>query len=161
MIRVVTAGALHAREMADILNAIIKKGGTTAYTRELTASDLKARMAANPERSVWHIAETTEGEVVGFQWITSADYLPDEAAEIATFVKLGKVGLGIGSALFKKTKTAARQMGYRWINANIRADNESGLTYYRSRGFEQYATQPNIRLDSGQIVDKTLNRYDL
>lgn len=161
MIRVVPAGTLHAREMADLLNAIIKLGGTTALTAEVTSDDLKTKMATDTNHSAWHVAETMEGEVLGFQYIVPNQNLPKGAVDIATFVKAGKNGLGIGSALFEQTKSAARRLGYLWINANIRSDNESGLAYYRSRGFEPYATQPNVRLASGLIVEKTLKRYDL
>jgi len=99
--------------------------------------------------------------VVGFQWIEPQGYLPVEAAEIASFVMLGKSGLGIGSALFEATKTVARQLGYRWINANIRADNEGGLIYYQSRGFRDYDLWESYKLESGEVVDKRLKRYDL
>ncbi|MEO0945592.1 MAG: GNAT family N-acetyltransferase [Pseudomonadota bacterium] len=159
--RVLPAGSLHAREMADLLNAIIRLGGTTALTTEVTSADLKAQMAADPGQSAWHVSEDMQGHVLGFQYIVPDPSLPEGAVDIATFVKPGKNGMGIGSALFEKTKSAARSMGYTWINANIRSDNESGLTYYRSRGFEPYATLPNVRLASGLVVEKTLKRYDL
>ncbi|WP_338019733.1 GNAT family N-acetyltransferase [Sulfitobacter sp. PR48] len=87
--------------------------------------------------------------------------MPPEAANIATFVQIGQTGLGIGSALFEATRTAARAMGYLWINANIRADNEGGLIYYQSRGFQDYGVIEGYRMADGQIVDKRLKRYDL
>jgi ribosomal protein S18 acetylase RimI-like enzyme len=87
--------------------------------------------------------------------------LPPEAAEIATFVQVGQTGLGIGSKLFTATAAAAKSIGYKWINANIRADNEGGLMYYQSRGFVDYRKIEGYRLDSGDVVDKILKRYDL
>ena len=159
--RVLAAGTLHAREMAELLNAIIRRGGTTALTTEVTSADLKDQMAAEAEKSAWHVAEDLQGQVLGFQFIAPNPSLPEGAVDIATFVKSEQNGMGIGSALFEKTKSAARKLGYTWINANIRSDNESGLAYYRSRGFEPYATQPNVRLANGQLVEKTLKRYDL
>jgi L-amino acid N-acyltransferase YncA len=153
---------LDAREMAAILSEIIAIGGTTALTDAVDRDYILGRMRAAPEASAWHVAETEAGEIVGFQWIApGADYLPPEAAEIATFAKPGRQGLGIGSILFEATKSAARVLGYRWINANIRADNESGLTYYQSRGFENYGRIERYRMADGQIVDKILKRYDL
>lgn len=154
------AVAFDARQMADLLNEIIRVGGTTAITRELTAEDMKDRMARSI-RSAWHVAETPDGDIVGFQWIDQIDSLPPEAASIATFARVGRTGLGIGSALFRATEQAARDLGYIWINADIRADNEGGLIYYQSRGFEDYARKTGIRLDDGTVVDKVLKRYDL
>ena len=162
MIRVRPAMALDAGSMARLLNAIIKEGGTTALTRPVTAQDINDRMSAAPDRSAWHVAVNDAEEVVGFQWIApGAEYLPPEAAEIATFVQIGQTGLGIGSKLFDSTRKAARDMGYVWINANIRADNEGGLIYYQSRGFADYGVIEGYRLESGQRVDKVLKRYDL
>ncbi|MBT8411372.1 MAG: GNAT family N-acetyltransferase, partial [Octadecabacter sp.] len=73
----------------------------------------------------------------------------------------GRSGTGIGSALFEATKVAARQLGYVWINATIRADNEGGLAYYQSRGFRDWTRVERHRLANGQIVDRICKRYDL
>lgn len=162
MITVRKAHPLDAREMTAILNDIIKIGGTTAYTDPVAEAYLRDRLSDAPDTSAWHVAETEMGEIVGFQWIArGADYLPPEAAEIATFAKPGQQGLGIGSRLFEATRKAAVALGYAWINANIRADNESGLTYYQSRGFEDYGRIEGLRLADGVVVDKILKRFDL
>jgi ribosomal protein S18 acetylase RimI-like enzyme len=87
--------------------------------------------------------------------------LPPEACDIASFVKLGQTGLGIGTLLFDASRQAAKDLGYDWINATIRADNSGGLAYYQSRGFETYARHGNQQLANGTIVDKVSKRYDL
>ncbi|MEJ6390195.1 GNAT family N-acetyltransferase [Gymnodinialimonas ulvae] len=148
--------------MTAILNDIIAIGGTTAYTDAVSEGYIRDRISDAPETSAWHVAETEAGEIVGFQWVArGADYLPMDAAEIATFAKAGQQGLGIGSKLFEATRHAAKALGYRWINANIRADNASGLTYYQSRGFEDYGKIEGLRLADGTVVDKILKRFDL
>lgn len=155
------AGPLDARPLAELLNEVIAAGGTTAMTRPVDAEDLRDWITRCPDRAAWHLAEDDSGEVMGFQWIEPAEYLPEDAAEIATFARRGRTGLGIGSALFRETEKTARALGYRWINANIRSDNMGGLAYYQSRGFEDYGTKPGVRLDDGRTVDKVLKRYDL
>ncbi|SNS09364.1 GNAT family N-acetyltransferase [Antarctobacter heliothermus] len=160
-ISVRTAGPLDCRPMAALLNEIIAEGGTTAIIRPVAPEDLRDWMARARDRAAWHLAEDEAGTVMGFQWIEPADYLPDEAAEIATFARQGRSGLGIGSSLFRATEQAARALGYRWINANIRADNTGGLAYYQSRGFEEYGRKTGVPLGNGQLVDKVLKRYDL
>lgn len=159
MIHVSRAGRLHTGQMADILNEIIVAGGTTAYTEEITADMLIAKMRA--ARSAWHIAEDNAGEVVGFQWIAPYEGGDPEIADIATFARIGRTGLGIGSALFRRTTEAAKQLGYLWINATIRADNGGGLAYYQSRGFEDVGRTERVVLDNGLVVDKIHKRYDL
>lgn len=161
MIHVRKAMGLDAGSMARLLNAIIDEGGTTAMTRQVTAQDIQEWMGFRPDRTAWHVALDQMESVQGFQWIEPREYLPSEACDIATFVKIGKTGLGIGSALFDATRQAANQLGYEWINANIRADNEGGLIYYQSRGFRDYDRIENYQLENGQTVDKILKRFDL
>ena len=152
---------LDTADMARLLNEIIATGGTTALTRPVTAQDMAERMAANPGTSAWHVAVNAAEQVVGFQWIAPHTDLPPSACDIATFVQQGQTGLGIGSALFAATRKAAKALGYVWINANIRADNEGGLIYYQSRGFQDYGLIEGFELATGQIVDKTQKRFDL
>jgi L-amino acid N-acyltransferase YncA len=161
MITVRKAIGLDASSMARLLNDIIDEGGTTAMTRQITGKDIQDWMSHDPLRSAWHVALDSAEEVQGFQWIEPRAGLPNEACDIATFVKIGKTGLGIGSALFDATQQAAAALGYEWINANIRADNEGGLIYYQSRGFRDYGRIESHALESGQLVDKVLKRYDI
>lgn len=161
MITVRRAGDLDAREMAELLNAIICKGGTTAFTLEIARDDILGWFHQASDRSVWHVAKDEGGAILGFQSIEPNPALPPEACDIATFVRMGQTGLGIGSRLFEASCAAARRLGYAWINATIRADNAGGLAYYQSRGFETYARHPDQRLSNGLIVDKISKRFDL
>jgi len=160
MIHIRRAGPLDPRAMAELLNEIIALGGTTAITSPVTAAGLAHHMETVP-RNAWHVAEADDGTLLGFQWVEQIDSLPPEAASIATFARVGRTGLGIGSALFEATKETAKDLGYRWISADIRADNTGGLAYYQSRGFEEYGRKTGVRLDDGSTVDKVLKRFDL
>lgn len=161
MIRVRPAIGLDAGPMAALLNRLIEAGGTTALTRPVTADDLSDRMRAAPQASAWHVALDAVETVVGFQYIVPNPKLPPGAVDIVTFVRSGQTGLGIGSALFDATRAAAAAMGYLWINATIRTDNEGGLIYYQSRGFRDWAFEDRVRLDNGLVVDKVSKRFDL
>lgn len=154
-----SAHDLDASEIAALLNEIIAIGGTTAITGEVSREDILGWMSR--PGGAWHVAETERGEILGFQYIAPGSTLPSEAAEIATFAKPGKQGLGIGSKLFEATRVVATQLGYSWINANIRADNTSGLAYYQSRGFEDYGRIEGYAMANGIRVDKILKRLDL
>lgn len=161
MINVRPAIPLDTPSMAKLLNEIITIGGTTALTRPVTGDDLVEWMDFAPDRAAWHVALDGDEKVVGFQWIEPSDQLPPKAAEIATFVQVGQTGLGIGSALFSATAKAAKSLGYVWIRANIRADNEGGLTYYQSRGFRDYGVIEDYEMADGTRVNKRLKRYDI
>lgn len=153
------AGALDCRGMADLLNEVIQIGGTTAYVTPFSTKDMKEKI--EEPNSIWHVAETDDGEIVGFQWFVRHPDVGEDGVSIATFAKVGATGLGIGSKLFDVTRKAAIELGYRYLHAVIRADNESGLTYYQSRGFEDFQRIPNQKLDDGTVVDKIWKRYDL
>ena len=153
------AGAMDARPMTELLNEIIVIGGTTAYIRPRNPAELQARMAE--PGAIWHLAEDDAGTLLGFQWIAPHPTYGPDVANIATFARAGRTGLGIGSALFEATKQAARAAGFAWINAEIRADNTGGLIYYQSRGFEDHGRIRNYVMEDGSTVDKILKRHDL
>jgi len=161
MIRVRRAMGLDTPSMARLLNEIIGIGGTTAMVRPVTATDIAEWMTFAPDKSAWHVALDSSEQVVGFQWIEPSEKLPPQAAEIATFVQVGQTGLGIGSALFSATAKAGKALGFVWIRANIRADNDGGLTYYQSRGFRDYDVIEDYPLADGTRVTKRLKRYDI
>lgn len=146
-----------AAAMAALLNEIIAIGGTTALTRPVTGDDLRNWMAE--PGAAWHLAEDDAGAVLGFQWVHPHPDLPPDMADIATFVDHRRHGLGIGTRLFDATCKAARAAGFTAINATIRADNQSGLTYYRARGFETWGHQTGVTLDNGLIVNRLMTRF--
>ncbi|MEL7252718.1 MAG: GNAT family N-acetyltransferase [Pseudomonadota bacterium] len=154
MIHVRRAGALDTGAMADLLNAIIAKGGTTAMTKPVTRGDLLAWMKFHAGRNAWFVAEDADGTLLGFQWVEPKEGLPPEACDIATFTRIGHTRLGTGTALFDATRQAAKDLGYAWINATIRAENEGGLAYYQSRSFETYRKP-------GTDPDRITKRYNL
>ena len=161
-VQVRRGGLLDLGPAADLLNEIIAIGGTTALVQPITRHELGDWFHADPARSAWHVAIAEDGTLMGFQWIGPyPDELPPEACDITSFVRPGQTGLGIGSKLFDATRQAALDLGYDWINANIRADNEGGLIYYQSRGFRVYGHLENVRLTDGTNVNKVLKRYDL
>lgn len=155
------AGSADARQMAELLNEIIAIGGTTAITTALTKDGIAAWMASHTGKNSWVVAEDDSGKIMGFQLLEPHPDLPDNAADVATFVRAGSAQLGIGSKLFDGTRKAANRLGYTWINATIRADNTGGLAYYGSRGFETYQADENVPLSNGLSVGKVHKRYNL
>ncbi|MCO6384163.1 GNAT family N-acetyltransferase [Oceanicola sp. 502str15] len=160
MIHIRPATPADARAITELLQEIVDAGGTTAITGQVKREDIAAQIRATP-RAAWHVAEDETGELLGFQWIDPMIEEPETCAEIATFARKGRTGLGIGSALFKATQEAARRLDYTWIRANIRADNAGGLAYYQSRGFEDYGRIEGYVMGDGTVVDKVLKRFDL
>jgi GNAT superfamily N-acetyltransferase len=144
--------------MANLLNKIIAIGGTTAMTKPVTPDDLLEK--SRKPRSRWTVA-ILDGRLIGFQWIAPNDDLPEGAADIASFVDPEIQGQGTGAKLIEATKDAARNLGYAWINATIRADNVPGLGYYSKQGFSDWNKQTGTVLDDGTQVDRIMKRLDL
>ena len=156
-----------AEELAELLNEIIRIGGTTAYQSVMDKGDIIRDFV----RSKWllscFVAEM-EGKVVGFQHLDAAD--PEYSGPfklgagwsvIASFVRVDHHGQGIGRRLFQKTKTAAKQAGSFAIDATIRADNTLGLAFYQNLGFRTYVTIEDVPLSDGTRVDRARKKYDL
>lgn len=160
-IKVRAASLADARQMSELLNEIIEAGGTTALTDPVSPIEIADWIKSDPKQSSWKVAEDDGGKIMGFQFFTPHPDLPSEAADMATFVRVGAVQLGIGSALFSETAKAAVRLGLVWLNANIRADNSGGLTYYQSRGFRTYRMDENVPLADGKLVERVYKRFDL
>lgn len=156
-----SASAADIAQMTELLNEIIEIGGTTAYLTAVSQSDLAQRVASAPSNACWNVAVDETGRVVGFQWAEPHDQLPADAASIATFVRVGVVGGGIGTKLFEATTTQMRACGMVWINASIRSDNDGGLRYYTKMGFKDWEIDPSARLSDGTITGKHHKRFDL
>lgn len=149
-----------AAQMSAILNEIIGIGGTTAYLTPVSECKMLGWMAKDGTVSSWQVAEK-DGSVIGYQSAEPHPKLPPEAVTVASYVKIGTTGLGVGGKLFTATQAACRALGYRWINATIRADNTSGLTYYGKMGFIDWHIDADGALSDGTVTGKISKRFDL
>jgi len=147
-------------QMTELLNEIIEIGGTTAYLTPQTEADIARWVSRGGDKASWHVADE-DGAVLGFQWAEPHDQLPAVAASVATFVRVGTVGKGLGTRLFAATTAKARALGFVWLNASIRSDNVSGLTYYAKMGFKDWKIDPDAALSDGRITGKTHKRFNL
>jgi L-amino acid N-acyltransferase YncA len=153
-----------APAMAELINAIIAIGGTTAYEDPFDAASMDAAYISLSELVSCFVAEA-DGELLGFQGLMWSfdpdDPLPDGWATIGTFARVGLTQRGVGSALFAETLKAAREAGVSVIDATIRADNTGGLAFYSRRGFADYDRLPGIPLKDGTPVDRVRKQFDL
>jgi L-amino acid N-acyltransferase YncA len=152
------AHATDAAACVEILNAIIRTGGTTAIETPLTADEITDWFLESDTVICCHVAEYN-GVVAGFQSVGCGSDLPDDWGDMASFAAEGMTGKGIGSALFAATRLAARTAGLSGLNATIRADNDSGLRYYNRMGFKDYDLIPAVPLANGRRVDRICKKY--
>lgn len=148
-------------QMRRLLNEIIEVGGTTALEEPLSETDFRDYFLEGETLLACHVALDDEGKVAGFQSLGRHPKLAEDWADIATFARLAPKVRGVGTALFKKTCTFAREHQIKSINATIRADNTGGLTYYGKIGFETYKTDKSVPLSTGQKVDRVSKVFHL
>ncbi|OSZ67171.1 GNAT family N-acetyltransferase [Sphingomonas sp. IBVSS1] len=149
-----------AAELAALLNAIIARGGTTAFETPFAPEQLDAAYLTGPSVHCCFVAEA-DGQIAGFQTLGTQDFLPASIGDIATFSRVGGTQRGVGSALFAATVDRARALGLVAINATIRADNVGGLAYYSRMGFVDHEVVPAVPLNDGTPVDRIRKRFAL
>lgn len=149
-----------AEELRSLLNEIIRAGGTTAIEIPLSSAEFADWFIDGEFALACHVAEH-DRLLVGFQSLSLYGDPPAGFADIATFARMHPKIAGVGSALFPATRAAAEELGFEFINATIRADNVSGLSYYTTMGFEDYDRLIDVPLLDGTPVDRIKKRFKL
>lgn len=116
--------------------------------RRSDPDQIKLSYIEHPDKILCCVAEGRHGEILGFQSLIIASHdnpynVSTGWGIIGTYVKLGAGRRGIGSALFSATLQAARDAGIANIDATIGSENQLGLAYYASMGFETYRKLPD------------------
>ena len=150
-----------AAELAELLNAIIAAGGTTALEEPFSPGVLDACYLTGPEVLCCFVAEDDDGALLSFQTLGRYPDLPDDVGDIGTFARIGVTGRGVGHALFAATQAWASKRGLAALNATIRADNAGGLAFYTKLGFTDLDVITDMPLDSGTLVDRVRKRFVL
>jgi len=153
-----------ADALLEVINPIIRAGGTTAHQTPFDSARLLRHYIAPPGLISCTLAEV-DGVPIGFQCLiwpdAEGDPFPDGWAIIASFVAVAAAGKGVGRALFEATKAAAAEANVDTIDATIRADNTVGLGYYTKLGFRDYDVLGNVPLRDGTRVNRIRKRFDL
>lgn len=151
-----------ASELADLLNQVIARGGTTALEEPFTPEALVEAYLTGPNVICCFVAvDLASGRLEGFQTLGRYPNLPADVGDIGAFARVDGGQRGVGSALFAATRAEARRQGLAAINATIRADNTGGLAFYSRMGFVDHAVRAAIPLKGGSPVDRVSKRYPL
>ena len=145
-----------AATCTDIVNFIIRQGGTTAYEEEYSVEDFDAHY--REEAEVCLVAETG-GKVVGFQGMFDVG---DGVISIGSFADQANPKRGVGRALIEGSIAEAKKRGFKSIIAKITSDNMLGLAYYSRMGFINDHIIPNDHTrNDGTRVDRIVKRLTL
>ncbi|MFF3362378.1 GNAT family N-acetyltransferase [Streptomyces misionensis] len=137
---------------------------STALWTEIpqSAAEGATWLAAHLERGSAFVAET-DGEVAGFAvfapWRALDGYR--HTVEDSVYVREGRHGLGIGSALLAALIAAAREAGHHLVIAGIEAGNGASIRLHERFGFEHAGTVREAGIKFGRRLDLTLMRLPL
>ena len=147
--------------LADLLNEIIARGGTTAFEVPFTSETLAEGMLTGSYVICCFVAQGKDGTLRGFQSLLRHEDLPDGVGDIATFSCVGGAQKETGSQLFAATQAEAKRQRLTAINATIRADNIGGLAFYSQLGFLDHSISRAVPLRDGTPVDRISKRFNL
>ena len=156
-----SAHADNIEGMRTLLNEIIRVGGTTAITNELSADEMREWFISGENVVLCFVAVDSDGAIVGFQSLSKYDTLPADWVDIATFASRSRHKSGVGRALFAHTREAASRLGFAAINATIRVENVGGLAYYSRMGFETYLVEDGDPQAHDRVFNRVLKRFTL
>jgi L-amino acid N-acyltransferase YncA len=147
--------------MRALLNEIIRVGGTTAITNELSTDEMREWFISGKAVVSCFVAVDSDGAIAGFQSLSTYGSVPPGWVDIATFASRSRHKAGVGTALFTHTREVAARLGFSVINASIRVDNVGGLAYYSRMGFETYLTEDGDPQAQGRAFNRMHKRFDL
>ena len=147
--------------MRTLLNEIIRVGGTTAITNELSPDEMRDWFISGENVVSCLVGVDSNGAIVGFQSLSNYASLPAGWVDIATFISRSRHKSGVGSALFARTREAASKLGFSTINASIRIDNVGGLAYYSRMGFATYLSEVGDPQTHGRAFNRVHKRFDV
>jgi GNAT superfamily N-acetyltransferase len=130
----------------EAIQSVAEAGWTAAYDAFLESETIQTAMeewydSALTHESINHddigyfVAER-EGPVVGFASVTTADE-PAVASLGALYVAPEHWRSGIGSGLLDRAEAWAQKRGATRLHLGVIAENDIGVSFYRTRGYEQ------------------------
>ncbi|MEJ6396627.1 GNAT family N-acetyltransferase [Yoonia sp. 208BN28-4] len=147
--------AADAPALADLFNHTVRTGGTTAHEEEWDVATFQAYYMDDP--TLVHTALNGDTPV-GFQAVSDKG---DGVLSIGSFTDQRNPVRGAGSVMFAATRAAAKEAGFKVIDAKIRADNVPGLAYYSKMGFEDFKVDKGVPLADGTPMDRITKRLIL
>ncbi len=108
------------------------------------------RECTTRESDVFYVVE--RGEVIGFVHVAP---VPDEEGlfDLSRIYLVSDAwGNGLGTRLLERAEGRIREQGAEWLRLTVVADNERGVGFYESRGFERIEEREDAVLGVGEYV---------
>lgn len=136
------AAPTDARAISGIYAEGIAAGTATVVRRPPDEQAVRARIEACLPHHRWRVAESTDGEVVG--WAATMPYAaPEEyagVAEFSVYVATAARGRGVGRALMSALLAAAERDGLHKLTSRVFAANAASRSLLAAVGFREVGT---------------------
>ncbi len=144
------ARAADLASVAEIVNHHIEHGVAHFGDRAQTTAEWMADWEAHQARYPWLVAER-DGAIDGLAYAkpfnTRAAY--DWTAEVSIYLRDGRRGQGLGSALYGRLIPILDTQGYRCLIAGITTPNEASVCLHESFGFRHLGTLERVGYKHG------------
>lgn len=151
-----------AEAVRAIRNHAIEQSTALWTQTPQSPSESAAWLAAHLERGSAVVADL-DGEVAGFAvygpWRELDGYR--HTVEDSVYVREGRHGLGIGSALLDALIASAREAGHHLMIADIEAGNVPSIRLHERFGFHHVGTVREAGIKFGRRLDLTIMRLSL
>ena len=142
-----------------VLKDITTERSHSAIDRPWPVEEQRSYLRSRSTRETFHVAVDAAGHIVAYQALdlyASALSSMAHVGQLGTFVRREFRGLGIGSSLFRATRTFAQTHGYLKFVIQVRASNSAAQTFYRRLGFTECGRLSRQVVIDGQPDDEIL-----
>jgi L-amino acid N-acyltransferase YncA len=143
-----------AKSITDIYNHYIVETTITFETKQLTESEMSARIKSISDTSPYLIYEE-EGRLLGYcyahPWKERAAY--SKSYETTVYLSPENKGRGIGTKLMKRLISECRQRGFHVLIACITDGNEASNHLHEKLGFKQVSHFRQVGMKFGHWLD--------
>lgn len=139
---------------AAIYAPSVEENVTSFEERAPGAADMAARIAGYSATHPWLVAEDG-GEVVGYAYACPFQERPAYrwSVSVSVYVAAGRVGRGLGRALYMELLAGLRRQGFRNACAGITLPNAASVGLHESLGFEPVGVNRGVGWKHGAWRD--------
>ncbi|WP_440990647.1 N-acetyltransferase family protein [Haloarchaeobius baliensis] len=116
--------------------------------------DAETLVGAVEDDDVDYLVATVDDRLVGYASVgpTGDGRSGSVAGLYSIYVHPDRWGAGIGTALFERCADRLRERGYERLCLRVVADNDVGISFYRSHGFER-TDEETVELEGHPLVE--------
>jgi L-amino acid N-acyltransferase YncA len=138
--RVRRATDADAESIVAVLEEIVSERIYSAVEKPWSVAEQRQYLLSLSPREAFHVAETDQREVIGYQSLDLYSPILSSMAHVAqlgTFLRPGARGRGVGRALFAASLTFAREHGFSKFAIQVRSSNAAARAFYQRLGFRE------------------------